>query len=591
MASSQDGHSARVFIIGWDGATFDLIRPWVAAGKLPNIARLMANGVHGSLRSTIPPWTFPAWTSFMTGKNPGKHGIYDFFRPRPGTYELEFVNGGHRRADTFWKILSEAGRKVVSISVPCTFPPEPVNGAMISGFDFPGEGPGSFVDARGMYPPELYEELRRNVGRHPIDAAVAKDINQGRPEVALDRILATIRQKAQTAKYLLSKRDWDCFMILFGESDGAGHQFWKYCDPHSPLFVDRPDLRDSLLRVYRELDRQAGELLALLPSDATVMMMSDHGFGGVGDWLICPNCWLCGQGFLHFRSRLTGRWARRLEAVKHRAVVGLPAWLQRLVYRLGNRLVGRLEASLRYGAIDWSRTEAYFDENPYFPVLRVNLKGRQPEGIIEPGEQYERVRDRLIERLEAWRHPATGERVVEKAYRREEVYDGPCLSEAADVVAKWALHGGYNYAFKLSSKSPGSGWSEHADPRCPETQQFYSSKSGSHRDDGIFLCHGPNVRRGASLDGARIIDLAPTLLRLLGVEVPADMDGRVLDEILAAPGEAVGHDRVNGNGHCAAEALVPAFFAAPAEPAADACYSETDQEKVGERLRALGYIE
>src|ERR1051325_8760378 len=118
----------RVFMIGWDGATFDLIHPWVKDGKLPNIARPMERGVHGPLRSTIPPWTFPAWTSFMTGKNPGKHGVYDFLRPRQGSYDLEFVNGSHRRARTFWQILSEAGRKVVSISVPCTFPPEPVNG-------------------------------------------------------------------------------------------------------------------------------------------------------------------------------------------------------------------------------------------------------------------------------------------------------------------------------------------------------------------------------------------------------------------------------------------------------------------------------
>ena len=180
----------------------------------------METGVHGPLRSTIPPWTFPAWTSFMTGKNPGKHGIFDFFRTRPGTYNLEFVNGGHRRGMTFWKILSDAGRSVVSISLPCTFPPEPVNGEMISGFDFPGEGPGSYVDARGMHPQGLYEELSRNVGRHPIDAPIIKEINRGRFDLVLERVLQTIRQKAATAKYLLSHRSWDCFMILLGNRMG-----------------------------------------------------------------------------------------------------------------------------------------------------------------------------------------------------------------------------------------------------------------------------------------------------------------------------------------------------------------------------------
>src|SRR6516162_10734134 len=193
----------RVFVIGWDGATFDLIRPWVKEGKLPTIAKLMEEGVYGNLRSTLPPMTFPAWTSFMTGKNPGKHGIFDFTRPRAGTYELEFVNGGKRQGKTFWQILSDAGREVVSISLPCTFPPNKVNGVMISGFDAPGGGPGSHVDARGMYPPEFHDELVKNVGEHPIGASIVKDINAGRPDLAMEEVKQTIRKKAATAKYLV----------------------------------------------------------------------------------------------------------------------------------------------------------------------------------------------------------------------------------------------------------------------------------------------------------------------------------------------------------------------------------------------------
>src|SRR5207253_5408258 len=151
--------------------------------------------------STLPPWSFQAWSSFMTGKNPGKHGIYDFFRTPVGTYDLEFVNADHRRGGaTFWEVLSKAGRRVVSIAIPGTFPPDPVNGVMISGFDFPGEGPGSYVDARGMHPPELFDELNRTVGRHPIDASIIKEIKQGRMDLVLERVLQTVRQKAATAQ-------------------------------------------------------------------------------------------------------------------------------------------------------------------------------------------------------------------------------------------------------------------------------------------------------------------------------------------------------------------------------------------------------
>ncbi len=574
--------AARVFMIGWDGATFDLIRPWVAQGKLPTIARLMESGIHGPLRSTLPPWTFPAWTSFMTGKNPGKHGIYDFFKPRAGSYDLEFVHGGHRRAPTFWRLLSDADRKVVSISVPCTFPPEPVNGVMISGFDFPGEGPGSFVDARGMHPPSLYDELCRTVGPHPIDASIIKEVNQGRMDLVLERVLETVRKKAVTARYLLENHPWDCFMVLFGESDGAGHQFWKYCDPRSPLYTDQPPgLADALLRVYQELDRQAGDLLARLPEGTTVLMMSDHGFGGVGDWVLYPNCWLQQAGFLHFRGALARRMARLRQALKLRAVAALPAWLQRILYRFGGRALGRFESRVRYGVIDWARTQAYFDENPYFPVIRINVRGRQPAGIVEPGAAYESVRDRLIAALEAWRHPYTGAPVVEKAYRREEVYSGPRREEAADIIPKWALHEGYSYAFKLSSRSPGAVWCEQVDPRQPDQMQFFTNKSGTHRDDGIFVAQGPMIRTGEVVEGARIIDLAPTLLSLLDVPVPADMDGRVLKEIFtqgpadAQPARTQQTNDPSGSAHVVSE---------------DG-YTPEDEDRISERLRSLGYVE
>jgi predicted AlkP superfamily phosphohydrolase/phosphomutase len=573
-------------MIGWDGATFDLIRPWVEQGKLPTIARLLATGAHGPLASTLPPWTFPAWTSFMTGKNPGKHGIFDFFRPRKGSYNLEYVNGGHRRSKTFWQLLSEAGRKVISISLPCTFPPDRLdNGIMISGFDFPGEGPGSFVDQRGMHPPELYHELHRAVGPHPIDASIMKEINEGRFDIVLDRIIETIRKKAATARWLLREKPWECFMILFGESDGTGHQFWRYCDPNSPLFIDVPGLRDSLLRVYQELDRQAAELLELVPSETVTMMMSDHGFGGVGDWALYPNAWLAEQGLVKMKEQgskpsVVGGLLGRL---KLWGITTLPAWFQRIVYRSCGWLLGHLEARVRYGRIDWSETQAYFDENPYFPVVRINLKGRQPQGIVEPGEQYEAVRDRVIRELESWRHPETGERIVEKAYRREEVYSGPFVDQAPDIVVKWALHKGYSYAFRSSGQARPGVWIEQVDPNSPEEQRFFTGKSGTHRDHGIFLAQGTGVvRQDRTVAGARIIDLAPTILHLLGVPVPEDMDGQVLEDIFT-PGY-LAQNPVRSE----AVAATPAPVWQPEE---ENPYSEEEAALVRERLQSLGYEE
>ncbi len=569
----------RVFIIGWDGATFDLIKPWVEKGRLPNIAQVLENGAHGPLRSTMPPMTFPAWTSFMTGKNPGKHGIFDFTRQRPGTYDLEFVNGGQRRAPSFWKLISDAGRQVISISVPCTYPPEPVNGIMLSGFDAPGlGGSGSKLDTRGMHPPSLCAELDRELGGHPIGSFPISEINQGRPDLAVERILVAIRRKAATAKYLIQRYPWDCAMILFGESDGVGHHFWKYCDRESPLFTSQPPaMADSILRVYQELDHQLGELKRLLPPDATLMIMSDHGFGGVSNSVLYPNCWLRAQGLLGFRGGFSQWSSRALDGIKIRAVAMLPSKVKRLIYRAARGRLGGIEAKVRYGIIDWPSTKAYFEENPYYPVLWINLKGRQPRGTVEPGAEYEAIRSQLIERLEDWRHPDSGERIVLAAYRREEVYHGPYVSEAPDILVHWNEHERYTYAFKVSSKSKSFDWTEQVDPHRKENLAFFTGKSGSHRDDGIFLAEGPAIQPGKSLHGSKIIDVAPTILHLLRIPVPDDMDGRPLVEMLdrdTMPIDVAIGAATNGAPHTSGNEQ----------------YTEEDEAVISERLRALGYI-
>jgi len=569
----------RVFIIGWDGATFDLIKPWVAEGKLPNIAAIMNEGTVGPLRSTMPPMTFPAWSSFMTGKNPGKHGIFDFTRQRPGKYEIEFVNGGQRQSASFWQILSEAGRKVISISVPCTYPPEPVNGVMISGFDAPGlGGSGSRVDSRGMHPPELFQEIDREVGGHPIGSFPMAEINQGRPDLAIQKILEAIREKAATTKYLMQNHPWDVCMILFGESDGVGHHFWKYCDPESPLFTnDPPGQEDSIFKVYEELDRQIGELRELLPEDTTILMMSDHGFGGVSNAVLYPNCWLHEQGLLDFRGGASKRYSRILDAIKLRAVAFLPSKVKRMLYRFAKGRLGKIESAVRYSMIEWQGTKAYFEENPYYPVLWINLKGRQPDGTVVPGAEYETLRDRLIEKLEDWRHPETGEKIVEKAYKREEIYSGSSLENAPDIVVKWNEHENYTYAFKLSSKSESMNWTEDVDPNKAENLVFFTGKSGSHRDDGIFLAHGPGIRQAAVIENAKIIDLAPTILHLLDVPVPEDMDGKVLEDVFS---EEYGTVDVKTTAHSSK----------PTVNSEHGTYSSEDEQTIEDRLRSLGYI-
>ena len=156
----------RLLIIGLDGATFDLIRPWAEDGKLPNLKGLLDKGSYGSLASTIPPMTFPSWNTFMTGMNPGKHGIYDFTERKRGTFEIQLINSLHRRCKTIWKVLSDAGKRVGVVGLPVCYPPEPLNGVMISGFD----APVAVANEKVMYPPELYKEIKEAIGGYVISA-------------------------------------------------------------------------------------------------------------------------------------------------------------------------------------------------------------------------------------------------------------------------------------------------------------------------------------------------------------------------------------------------------------------------------------
>ena len=224
---TEDQSSPRLVIIGLDGGTFDLILPWIKAEKLPSIAKVINASSYGRLSSTHPPSTFPAWTTFMTGKNPGKHGIYDFTQHKKNAYGIQFINSTFRRGKTLWQILSECGKRVGVLGLPATYPPEPINGFIICGFDSPVT---TGIDSSFTYPKELYRELKKQLGPYTITDFQEIRIEEGWHEQALTKIVQTLDRKAAYAEYLLKKEPWDCFMVLFGESDTVSHHFWMFHD-------------------------------------------------------------------------------------------------------------------------------------------------------------------------------------------------------------------------------------------------------------------------------------------------------------------------------------------------------------------------
>lgn len=545
-----------MLILGLDGATWDLLDPWIAEGRLPHLAALRTRSVSGVLRSTPPPVTFPAWTSFATGVNPGKHGIFDFTRRERGTYAVRFVNSTYRKAPSVWRRLSSAGKRVCVVGIPGTYPPEELNGCMISGFDTPvtTRADRSFVSPRAWareildadgFPFADFQEFR---------------VDRDWYHEALARLLRGIETKTRLGLRLLQRERWDCFLLLFGESDTVAHHFWHLHDPQSPRHDPElaSEVGDAIGRVYAALDHAVGRLLEAAADD-TVLVASDHGFGGVGRTTLYLNRWLEEAGFQGRDPVGTRGLAGHL---KRFALERTPAAWQARLFRLREgRIASRLESATRFAGIDWDRTTVFSEDLNYFPGFWLNVRGREPRGIVAPND-YERVRDAVIGAVLAWRDPTHGGRIVRHAWRREELYQGPYVEFAPDVILELALDGGYAYAC-----GPSSG--VEAGTLLSRVEGLRGGKldgmSGSHRPEGIYMLSAPGVSPGRRT--ADIADMGATILARLGVDVPGDLDGRPVESPWR---EAPDEDRDSG--------------------VRETAYSEEEEREIEERLGALGYL-
>jgi predicted AlkP superfamily phosphohydrolase/phosphomutase len=545
----------KVFCIGLDGATFDLIRPWAENGQLPTFKKIMEGGAWSELRSTVPPVTASAWSSFMTGKNPGAHGLFDFMQRRQGAYDLAPVSVLDRDGKAVWDLIGEAGKKVIVMNVPVTWPPQPVNGLVITGMLTP-RGAEQYT-----YPRELAGELRQQIGEYIVysDEVYSK----GRGEIFMQALVFSANQRVKAAEYLLSKYPWDFFMLVFPETDTVSHGLWSSFDPthheHDP--GQAAQWRDGILTIYRHLDSQIARLTANLDADTTVLLMSDHGHGPVRNFLYVNN-YLAQRGYLKFKPNAAAQ-IKRLAfqlGLTPRTVyrillaVGLGKLRRTLDKRRGGR--GLLKRFfLSFGDVDWARTRAY--SIGYIGEVHINLRGREPQGIVEPGADYEHTREQVIADLQTLKLP-DGSPLVEYIWKKEEIYSGAHLAEAPDILF-----------LPRRLETIAFGDFEFGSNKILEPSYGVSS---SHRMNGIFAASGSTVKPMGEFTGARLIDLAPTILHLLGLPVPSDMDGRVLDEILAD-----------------ARAVEYAGSSGGRAQSTDG-YSEEEEAQVIARLQDLGYI-
>ncbi|WP_428564491.1 MAG: alkaline phosphatase family protein [Solidesulfovibrio sp. DCME] len=504
-------NAARIVVVGWDGATFDIIKPLVAAGRMPVLARFLAEGAHGPLCSTVPPVTPVAWTSFATGASPGRHGIFDALTLDRDTHEVRFVSAAMRRAAPAWAILSGRGRPAGAVNVPVTWPPDPVDGFVIPGMFTPTDAT-AFV-----HPPELQAEIEARFG-------VCRDSPKLDPDPGryLDNLLAGVDARCELTLWLMARRPLDYFCSVFMESDRVQHFFWAYRDPAHPLHAR---LGQAIEAVYERLDAALGRILDACPPDTAVALVSDHGAGPLRR-AIFLNRWLMDQGLLVLSgdlAALAGRQpspARRAVAALARAV--LPESVLDARRRAKSKAHARIN-NLFSAIVDWERTACVSEGiaggiffNPRVVTDRAALTARLKAGLLA-----------IVD-------PETGQPPFMAVHAREELYDGPALGTAPDVVTLCGP--GYQVLVPHEIALYGQG---------APTGLFAPHKwSGRHEQHGIFALRGPGVAAGLALADAAMPDVTPTLLYALGEAVPDTMDGRVLaaaftPETLAARPPAV----------------------------------------------------
>ena len=566
MRQIEVSNGGRVLVIGLDAITWDLLAPWIEAGKLPNLARLRREGSRSVLLSTIVPGSAPAWSSFITGKGMGKHGVFQFVQPKPGSYDVQFINGSHVRGKSLWRLLSEAGKWVVVINVPMTFPAENVNGYLIAGMDAPGISPGF------THPPDLLRTIEPVTGKYILEPGMWGYISQGRQDEALAKMHEAIEQRFRVVQHLMRTEPWDFFMVVFTASDRVQHFFWKYMDSIHPQHdAGAPAAwRDAILECYQHLDRIVGELRVELQPGDNVIICSDHGAGPIGDRSFYLNQWLAEKGFLAMHETggvgLAARvqqWVLSNLRKSVRRFFSRPA-KERLM-RCLPRLRDRVEGRLLFSRIDWTRTQAYALEGE--PLIYINLKGRHPQGIVEP-EQYDTVRQQIIDELQALRDPWEGWPIAQ-AKAREEVFRGEALDEAPDI----AVFLRHEYTSRMTYTYSGGGALARLSRAEMERLERYNHPNAVHRREGVLLACGSAFKHGFELPSAEISDLAPTILHLFGLPVPEDMDGRVLSE-------------------CLMDARPVRYTAAEAAPlpGEEALLDEEEAALIRQRLEGLGYL-
>ena len=535
----------RALVVGWDGATWSIADPMAREGRLPVLSELRSGGAEGILQSTPNMNSAPSWSTIATGLNPGRHGIFYFDEPVPDTYRRRIINAERRSGATLWRMASDAGKRVLVVNVPISYPAEGVNGCLVSGLDTPSKSLSGFSHPKGL--PSRYPDLFRD---YVIEPGTKSLMEAGRSDEAASELMRAIHGWSALTERLMRDEDWDLCFVVFTSSDTAQHFFWS------------GQGRQLVERVYELQDEATGRLVATAREhdpDVNVLVLADHGGAANTRGPEMMPVWLEDQGLqLRTSPSIPSRAMKAGFGLLNRK---LTRERKQALARLFPGLRERAESESRLAGIDWGRTRAYSDG--VRDEVFLNVAGRDPAGTVPSAGVGEFVED-LSARIASIKEINTGRPVVDSVTHRDDAYWGPFVDRAPDLTIRWNLEEDRPF-LGFECKSP------EARDRMRAIAAGPPAQSGGHHPEGIYVASGPNIRP-ADVKGG-LADVTPTLLALLGVAVPKGLDGQPLDHLKDVEVELSTESPDESS-----------FMESPSG------YSPEEEEAVRRRLEDLGYL-
>jgi predicted AlkP superfamily phosphohydrolase/phosphomutase len=487
----------KVFVLGLDGATFNCLNPLMEEGVIPTIKKICSNGAYGPLKTIFPPVTAPAWLAIATGLNPGKTGVFDYInKTKPNDDNMVPISSAYYDKRAIWGYLNDRGNKTGIFNYPTLSPPPEVNGFAVTGI-------GRYAKENLCFPAYLEDELNKIANGYENQLNLRNPQYKKNINLFFEDIERIITKQAAALKFLVREKEWDFFFGVFSVTDWIQHVLWKYIDKNHPLYDPKtsPSVTKKYKEIWKLIDTIIGELLTMLPDDTVFMIVSDHGAGPI-DSVFYPNAWLEKKGWL--KKKRLGWKSLIVERVKLFSAGSDNKYSNKLKHFLKNRI---LNINSSVDLIDIENSLAYSPEhNTMFGCINLTQKGKNHEGF----------KKQLIQEIKRLKENVNGISNVHVIFP-EQIYTGHYVQLSPDiffVVNDYQSTVEIDFAKEIFVPSPS-----------------IEMRTGGHLPEGVFIAKGP-IFNNVRLHDISVLDIAPTILALYNIEIPSQIDGKVITDAI-----------------------------------------------------------